>query len=88
MANRIPISFTASEKRKIKGLAKKLGLSFSNYVRQQLGLDLLSHGGLRPNNGRRNCARCEREWSDKVKALGEGLCRECWHEQADAVSTM
>lgn len=42
--NRIPITFTAIEKRKLEGRAKKLGLSFSNYVRQLLGLPPMKHG--------------------------------------------
>lgn len=44
MTNRIPITFSAAEKRKLTGRAEKLGLSFSNYVRQLLGLPLLKHG--------------------------------------------
>ena len=47
MTNRIPITLTAREKRQVYGRAKKLGLSFSNYVRQLLGLEPLKHGGVR-----------------------------------------
>src|SRR5262249_3515863 len=62
------------------------GLTPQNIIRLALGLSIRTRGGKRPNNGRRNCARCERVWSEKVKALGEGLCQECWHAQADAKS--
>lgn len=39
-------SFTLSkqERRDIKRLAEEAGLSFSNYVRRELGLELLKHG--------------------------------------------
>lgn len=36
------------EKKRIARLAKDAGLSFSNYVRQCLGLEPLLHGGSRP----------------------------------------
>jgi hypothetical protein len=57
-----------------------------NILRLALGFERRNRGGARPNNGRRNCARCNRIWSNTVKALGEGLCRECWHAQADEKS--
>lgn len=37
----------AKEKKQLVRLAKLAGLSLSNYVRRQLGLELLTHGGPR-----------------------------------------
>lgn len=45
--NQSSFTTTRQERRAILGRAKKLGLSFSNYVRRQLGLEPLKHGGLR-----------------------------------------
>ena len=53
MSIRVPITFAdLKEKRQIEKQAAKANLSFSNYIRQALGLDLLSPGGQRPGAGR------------------------------------
>lgn len=43
----IRIRFTKLEKKKVAALAKSARLSFSNYVRERLGLPPLKHGGAR-----------------------------------------
>lgn len=48
MAIQSHITFKSrEEKKRIARLAKDAGLSFSNYVRQCLGLEPLQHGGIR-----------------------------------------
>lgn len=42
--NQGSFTLTNDEKRDIKRLARKAGLSFSNYVRRELKLKILQHG--------------------------------------------
>lgn len=72
---------TLEELQQVEGLAQDAGLSLSNFLREKINLPRMTPGGARPNNGRRDCARCRRRWNKKVKAAGEGMCGDCWEAQ-------
>lgn len=89
MRIRRSIDFQSQEElERTEGLAKKAGLSLSNFLRKKLRLPKLGQGGARPNTGNRYCGVCKQEGRDKIKAWKDDLCEKCWHRDADAKAAM
>lgn len=81
---------------KEQGMSKKEARKYietltpANVLRLALGSEfpIRHRGGSRPNKGKRiYCIACKRA-GKKSPIYLDDLCRECWHEQADAKSAM